>query len=143
MMKLIVQALYMKYHLDYDECKVYFDQLLQQYPRNIYIMKHAAECYAICSMSRQSISVYVQLRAVDATYTKGLDMFGYVLYTMGNEADLNKLTTEVMTHIDYSHRCHNQNLNQGSPRPEGWLLAAMLSALKNESEKVVYFLDKV
>ena len=135
--KLIIHALNAKQLLIYSDCKLHFDKLIHMYPRNTFILKHAGECYVLCGKLQEAYAIFQQLRFIDPCYVHHMDILGYIYYDMNNDYELNRLAMEVMNTIDYSN-----NKYEETP-PEGWILAAMLSSLKNDHDKTILFIEKV
>ena len=138
----IAHALAAKQQLRYDLCRSQFDQLLEQHPRNAFILRHAAEAFALCGgRSAEALQAFQQLRAADPAGTRGTDLFGLLLYEAGAEAELNKLAGEVMAALDCSSS--GSGGGRGCQQAEGWLLVAMLAALKGDHDRTMRFLEKV
>lgn len=137
--KSVANMLAIKRQLKYNESKQMFDKLLMQYPRCPFILRHRAECYALCSMGTanstrvgEALSAYQQLLLADPTHTRNLDLLGYLLFEAGREAELNQLASQVMQLLD----CGVGD----AVRTEGWLLMAMLAALRGDNTRTLRFI---
>jgi len=135
LLKAVANMLMVKHQLRYDECRRLFDKLLAQHPRCPFLLRHAAECYALSGgHSDEALAAYQQLRLVDRLSTRNMDLCGYLLLDAGAEVDLNRLASDVMQALD----CGAAD----ATRAEGWLLLAMLSAMRGEHDRTLRFVEK-
>jgi tetratricopeptide (TPR) repeat protein len=134
-LKATVNMLVVKHQLAYGECRELFENLLApQLPKSPFLLRHAAECYALAGQSPQALAAYQRLRQADPQCTRNMDMYGYLLYEAGAEAELARLAGDVMALLE--------GAASEARRAEGWLLLAMLAALRGEAERALRFLEK-
>lgn len=150
MMSMIVGALEAKKNLHYNEAKSKFDKLLHVYPGNRFVLKHAAECYALSGHSKEAMIVYQQLHTQDPLYMHRLDTWGFLLYEQYEKdgdklSELYKLASNMMAisggNSSNSDRKEKSRSNV-SNQPESWVLAAMFAATQCDSRKTILFLEK-
>jgi tetratricopeptide (TPR) repeat protein len=102
--------------------------LLTTFPQNVFILRMAVDIHAQSSDANE-IPLFQQLRRLDATVVDDMDSLGLLLWRRKDAEELSRLASEVIA-------CQ-------PTRPEGYNIAALYSALKDEHQHAVAFTDKV
>jgi tetratricopeptide (TPR) repeat protein len=104
-------------------------KLLGVFPKNIFLLTMAIQIYAENDMMEQSLAYFQQLRRTDATVIDDMDKIAFMLFQHKEEIELGRLANDVIT-------CQPN-------RPEGYNIAALYSALKEEYNHALAFVEKV
>lgn len=125
----LATCLLQKRNYDHDKCEMKLQNLMKQYPKNMYLLLQMAKNSLNAEKFDDSLSYFKQIRKVDQFYIDYLDQYGLLLVQISDEIELNKLAHDI--------------LGLSNEKPIGWLLVAMYCDFKGDSEKAMQFVEKV
>jgi hypothetical protein len=95
----------------------------------------------------EAFSVFKQLRILDSKVIDCMDMYALVLQKRGEDIELNRYRFVVRLSpfgmLKQLHRLAHDLLNTDQKRPEPWLVVAVYSESRGDTEKALTFVDKV
>lgn len=126
----LVTAMVLKRNHEFEKSMSHLQRLTATFPKNSYLLTHQVQVATEMDLLDQAMAFYRQVRKLDTHILHGAaEVFGRLLYLREDAAELSKLTDDVLDACPHV--------------PAGWLLAAMFSAVKGESESALAFIDKV
>lgn len=126
-----------------------FNDLSNRFPLNVYLLTNIA---TVCSYSKrdadmtESIQIFKKVRTLDKFSTRGMDIFGSLLYRAGESAEMPILSSDLMTINRSDATLMNARFNNRfalNPFPEAWIVAAYFSEHKREGDRALEFIDRV
>ena len=122
-------SLIQKRNYDHDNCDIKLQNLLFTFPKNSYILTLIAKNAMNAEKFEVALGYFKQVRKIDPLAIDFMDQYGLLLVQLSDETELNKLAHEL--------------LGISNEKAVGWLLVAMYCDFKRDSEKAMYFVEKV
>eukprot|EP01041_Mallomonas_annulata_P006220 gene6220-12601_t len=124
----IINALSSRNRVEFRESEAAFKITLQDFPKNIYLLNYFGKIAIESEYFDDAQQIFRQIKTLDDKNICGMDLYGQVLHYKEDSLALNRLASDL--------------LNIDNKRPQGWIVAAMYSELKNDNEKSLVFIDK-